>query len=138
MVNKQALARATKKYRAAHPERVRDTQKNNYAVHRLERCTHQRDKAAALKLEVLTHYGHLGYLECCWENCVVCDVDMLTLDHVENNGAQERKSLYGENKGASGGSHRTYARVKREGYPEGYQTLCWNHQWKKQLATYRG
>lgn len=84
-----------------------------------------------LKFEVLTHYGKDGKLQCCWEHCEVCDVDMLTLDHLKDNGAEHRRII-------GKGSSPTYLWAKREGFPEGFQTLCWNHQWKKQLNRVKG
>lgn len=82
-------------------------------------------RVASIKLEVLSHYSPNGVLGCSWETCKVCDIDMLTLDHVNNDGAALRK-VHG-----AGGA--TYYYVKQHGYPEGYQTLCWNHQWKKEI-----
>ena len=80
-----------------------------------------------LKVEVLTHYGKDGKLQCCWEKCPVMDIDMLTLDHVKNDGSEHRKMI------GKGGS-KTYIVVKREKFPPGFQTLCWNHQWKKEMS----
>lgn len=86
-------------------------------------------RSAALKLEVLTHYGPLGKLGCCWEACSVVDIDMLSLDHIKNDGAQHRRQL--GTKRACG--EKVYRIVKREGYQEGFQTLCMNHQLKKKI-----
>jgi hypothetical protein len=91
-----------------------------------------RNYHADLKLEVLSHYGLEGKLQCCWPECCVIDVDMLSLDHVNNDGAQERRN---GNRGGAG--HPMYARVKRNGFPEEFQTLCHNHQWKKELMRRR-
>jgi hypothetical protein len=91
---------------------------------------YQSQRVAKLKLDTLTHYGKAGLLLCCWEGCTCDDIDMLTLDHIENNGAEHRKA--GFPKGSQG-----FARLKNAGYPEGYQTLCWNHQWKKEIARLR-
>jgi hypothetical protein len=84
-----------------------------------------------LKLEVLTHYGLNGTLQCCWEGCEVCDVDMLTLDHINNNGAADRK----ERKNTGGVVW--YAQLKRNGFPIGLQTLCANHNLKKEVVKQR-
>jgi hypothetical protein len=51
---------------------------------------------------------------------------MLTLDHVHNDGAQHRKLI-------GGGGHRTYSWVRKNGYPDGFQTLCGSHQLKKEI-----
>jgi hypothetical protein len=83
----------------------------------------------ALKVEVLTHYGHEGKLQCCWAGCDVTDVDMLSLDHVKDDGAQHRKHI---------GATRAYQWAKSHGFPLGvFQTLCQNHQWKKELTRRR-
>lgn len=65
--------------------------------------------------EVLTHYGN-GKLSCvcCNENTY----QFLTLDHINNNGQEERKK-YGSN-------NNIISMLKTKGYPKGYQTLCWN------------
>ena len=79
-----------------------------------------------VKIDVLAHYGKKGYPMCRWRGCSVDDIDMLTLDHIENNGAEHRNS------GGPGGSA-LYIRLHVRGYVDGYQTLCHNHQWKKEI-----
>ena len=80
------------------------------------------------KTEVLTHYGPKGQLRCCASQCEITDIDMLTLDHVANDGAQHRKKI----------TTSVYQWVQRKKYPEGFQTLCANHQLKKELIRRRG
>lgn len=80
-----------------------------------------------VKREVLSYYGKAGQLCCCWRGCSISDVDMLTLDHIENNGSEEREI----NRYIIG--VRLYRILRRSGYPEGYQTLCSNHQLKKEM-----
>lgn len=89
-----------------------------------------------IKTEVLKHYGPNSELRCAWPGCVVDDLDMLTLDHVNNDGAEERRNAGYGNRGGAG--REQYRRIKRMGFPEGYQTMCWNHQWKKELMRRRG
>ena len=81
------------------------------------------EKSREVKLEVLTHYSPKKILRCCWENCMISDLDMLSLDHIENDGAEHRKKVKGS----------IYPWIKSHGYPEGFQTLCANHQWKKEI-----
>jgi hypothetical protein len=65
-------------------------------------CEHHRDgnyinmqkSRDARKLKVLTHYGKDGTLQCFWEGCTVCDPDMLSLDHKNDDGSIARKSGY--------------------------------------------
>lgn len=82
-----------------------------------------------VKIDVLEHYGG-GKLACV--RCGFSDIRALTLDHVNGNGADDRK-LRG-----SGG--RLYFYLRRFGYPEGYQTLCMNCQFIKahENKEYRG
>lgn len=93
--------------------------KANYEVNRKSK-----DKR---KIEVLSHYSTNGKLRCSWRGCDVSDIDMLSLDHKNNDGAKERRSGY------DGCGDGLYRKVKREGYPNGFQTLCHNHQWKKEI-----
>jgi hypothetical protein len=51
---------------------------------------------------------------------------MLTIDHEKNDGAEERKKY--------GSSLYLYL---RKNFPDGYQTLCHNHQWKKEIMRRR-
>jgi len=82
------------------------------------------------KVEVLSYYGPDGRLQCSWEGCGVTDVDMLTIDHVGNDGGKARKA--GESHG-----YMLYAKLANSGFPSGYQTLCMNHQVKKELVRKR-
>jgi hypothetical protein len=82
-----------------------------------------------IKLHVLSYYGPSGKLQCSCKNCQVIDPDMLTIDHTNNDGAIDRKSL---------GGKEIYRRLVSRNYPEGFQTLCWNHQWKKEMMRRRG
>lgn len=77
---------------------------------------------AALKLEVLTFYGPEHRLCCSWPGCLIADIDMLSLDHTNNNGAEHRKTV-----------KKVYRWVKKQGFPEGFQTLCGGHQFKKEI-----
>ena len=117
-----------KKYFNAHGnENQRRWRKNNLArAKQIEReCSMRR------KLEVLSHYGKDGKLLCAWEGgCDVVDVDMLELDHVNNDGAEDRRKN-------GKGTQRFYARLRKNGFPEGYQTLCCNHNRKKEILLRR-
>lgn len=91
---------------------------------------HTREQNKQRKFKVLSHYGPNRHLGCCWDGCDVVDIDMLSLDHVNNDGAEHRKLLSGQRSAAG---TETYRWVERNGFPPGFQTLCFNHQMKKQL-----
>jgi hypothetical protein len=81
------------------------------------------------KLRVLTHYSGKEIAQCSWEGCAVCDLDMLSIDHVNNDGFKDRDTR------RTGNS--LYLSLEQDGYPEGFQTLCHNHQWKKEIVRRR-
>lgn len=94
-----------------------------------------RERQSYIKTETLTHYGKQGKLQCCWDGCEISDIDMLTLDHIENDGAKHRKEY---TKSGRGGGAFLYNSLIRLGFPEGFQTLCANHNLKKHIMTLKG
>ena len=78
-----------------------------------------------LKVRVLSRYGKNGKPLCAWRGCFVSDLDCLTLDHIHDDGKKHR------DKGFKGGIN-GYRELERAGYPAGFQTLCANHQLKKE------
>ena len=100
----------TAKYRRSHRREM-----NEYSMaHKEDRMLAHSKYMSQLKMEVLTHYGKDG--KCA---CVVCgynaNVDGLELDHINGHGTKHRREL----KGAI-----IYNWLKRNSYPEGFQTLC--------------
>lgn len=79
-----------------------------------------------IKLEVFTHYSK-GKPICCEKNCNVDDIDMLALDHTNDDGASHRKKI-----GVKNGVF-IYEWTKKNNYPKIFQVMCWNHNIKKQL-----
>ena len=73
-----------------------------------------------LKEKVLAHYGKA----CNWPDCDVSDFDLLTVDHINNDGSKDR---------APG----ICRRVIKADFPDTFQVLCWNHQWKKRMISLR-
>jgi hypothetical protein len=118
---------ARRKYDRERPHRYnKETQKTyeQLASTRIAR----RNAREVLKKEVLAHYSFNPIPRCVWPECDIVDLDMLTLDHV-NGGGTEHRRAGGCNFGVI-----LYRKLRRAGYPVGYQTLCFNHQWKKQLT----
>ena len=64
-----------------------------------------------LKLKTFAIYGGV-ICACCGET----DHRFLTLDHINNDGAEHRKQVYSN----------IYRWLKAKKYPEGFQVLCWN------------
>lgn len=79
---------------------------------------------AKLRQEVLDHYGHA---------CACCGVtgDMfLSIDHIDNDGAEHRRQLAGKQ---AGGTMYVYRAIRNLGFPDGFQTLCHNCNFAKHL-----
>lgn len=95
--------KCAKTYREKHKEHL----------HKLQKRQRQ-----SLKLEAITYYG--GKCDCCGE----AEPLFLTIDHINNDGASHRKKVIKH--------HRTYCWLKQNGYPIGFQVLCWNCNLGKQ------
>jgi hypothetical protein len=80
-----------------------------------QQVEYQRQYTAELKTQVLAHYGKV--CKCC--GCD--DFDYLTVDHIDGNGGEHRVELFGNNKAAG---RVFYLWLIRNGFPDGYQTLC--------------
>jgi hypothetical protein len=97
-----------------------DTKKrlqDEYRVrHRLVLLEKARLKRVSLREQALNRYGR-SCVRCGFENLLA-----LVIDHIDDNGAEERKALGGQN--FSG--WRFYEYLKKVGWPDGYQTLCAN------------
>lgn len=65
----------------------------------------------ALRNEVKQAYG--GKCSCCGE----ADFRFLTVDHINNDGAEHRRQISGS---------RIYNYLKKNNFPGGFQILCWN------------
>ena len=70
-----------------------------------------------LKQLVLEHYGE--QCACCGENGPV----FLTIDHINEDGAEHRKQLC---KNSNSGSVCFYRWLKKNDFPDGFQTLCYS------------
>jgi len=75
---------------------------------------------SALKERIFEHYGK----EC--QMCGESDLIVLTIDHINDDGAKRRKN--GEGKGFS-----FYRWIEDNEYPDDLQTLCRNCNWRKYI-----
>jgi hypothetical protein len=124
--SRQALA--SRRYHQRHPERMAAQRAAYLAAHyEQERARWKRYQSAnldkirvlqanrrdRLRSEVFAHYG---------QACACCgSTDRLTIDHIAGTGADHRKELFG---GRQIAGTRFYAWLIRQGFPDGYQTLC--------------
>lgn len=123
---KLSIKKGREKYvNSTHGKAVR---KKYYLKHKVVIAQYVKVWKRQRKIEVLTKYSQGGNLCCSWPGCKIYDPDMLTLDHINDDGAAHRKKF--------GGGDKIYLMVKKLGFPKtlSLQTLCWNHQWKKRIG----
>jgi hypothetical protein len=85
----------------------------------------QREKTLKLRETVFGHYGG----KCL--SCGITDLEVLTIDHVNDDGVFDRQKWW-DNSGRA-----IYQYLIENNFPEGYQVLCRNCNWKKYLAFLR-
>lgn len=101
-----------RKWRFAHPKRCRELRENWRNRNREKARESVRRFQRNLRLEIVTAYG--GKCECCGEKVL----QFLTIDHINNDGAKERRST---------GGNKFLVSIKRRGFPKNlYRLLCWN------------
>ena len=74
-----------------------------------------KEERQRLRIEVLTAYSPDKVLGCCC--CGESQPEFLTLDHIDGGGCKERKKYP---------ATMLFRRLRREEFPEGYRTLCYN------------
>lgn len=105
-------------------------EKNRDELRAAGKIYHQRyreryiEKRAALKYAVFKYYSG-GNVKCF--ECDIIDIDMLTLDHINNDGVEHRKKI----------GNKIYKWVIENNFPKGFQVLCWNHNIKKEVVRKR-
>lgn len=113
--NRERLVAKSKSWVESNPDKrlayARQWVKDNAEKNR----AYQRKYRLKLKSETFERYG--GEICAC---CSETGIQFLTLDHIDGDGAAHRKSI-----GSSGGRE-FYQWLKTNGYPPGYQVLCWN------------
>lgn len=110
-LNKSKQCEKQRKYYWANREKIQLDQKIAQAKYQQK-----------LRTEILIHYGN-GEQACV--KCGFSDDRALSLDHINGGGNKERRQT-----GVMGGI--TFYRIlKKQGFPEGYQTLCMNCQFIK-------
>ena len=102
----------TRRWRAANLDQARAGTRENVRRWREANPDESREIAArhrgGLKKAVLDHYGNV---------CACCGTtDRLTIDHVNGDGDEHRARV--------GGGWAIYRWLVRNGFPEGFQTLC--------------
>jgi hypothetical protein len=120
-----ARLRAAKYYKAHRQEKIR-TDAAYYQIHRKTKARYNLN----LKRRVFALYGPQQRIQCSWSECMVVDLDMLTLDHINDDG---RRREHG-----SGNPFYTWLlKEAAAGKMHEIQVLCCNHNTKKQILRLR-
>lgn len=115
---KEIARKGVKKYKAAHRllglcvwcDEKRDKSKTFCEIHRQQSLRYQIRRAEIIKQKVLAFYG--AFCACCLET----NEKFLTVDHMNNDGAKQRR----ENPGSS------YMNAYKAHFPLDLQILCYN------------
>jgi hypothetical protein len=100
-------AEKTRRYREANPEKVREQNRRYREANQEARRRSAREQHERARNAVLDHYGR---------QCACCGAtDRLVIDHTNGGGKQHRAEI---------GRGSTYRWLARNGFPEGFQTLC--------------
>lgn len=97
-----------------------------YQTHKLEHKRANDLYKARVKIEVLSHYSNESVPIC--SRCSIVDIDVLTIDHIQGKGHEHKKLTQGH----------LYRWLQQNNYPEGFQVLCFNCNFKKWLEGIRG
>lgn len=112
-------------YRKRHAEYMREYRKKHGAKMREQ----QREYYKKARLEALEYYGGKPpKCSVCGESRTMC----LSIDHINNNGAEHRREMAKEYNCKVGGNN-ILTWLKKHNYPKGFQVLCYNCNIIKEL-----
>jgi len=136
--NKEKVAEKNRQWALANPDRVKAAQERwkernpgiaakrmrEWRLANLERhkATNRRNDQR-IKDECYNAYG--GYICAC---CGETQPKFLSLDHINNDGAEHRRQVAGMN---AGGGKKIYSWLIANNFPPGFQILCMNCNWGK-------
>lgn len=110
----------SKMYRKKNKEKLLKLNRDWCSKNREHVREENRKERERLKMEVLGRYSSN---KICCAYCGFEDTRALQIDHIDNNGAEERREKLG-NRTCAGTTF--YRWIRRQNYPCGYQVLCAN------------
>jgi len=113
---KEYLKKWNKEYRLRNLEKMKQQNRDYYYKNREKKLEQEHKRYKELrkkqKMLVFQHYGR--ECKCCGDK----NIEFMTIDHINNDGAEHRKKV--------GGTAHFYSWLIRNKFPEGFQTLCFN------------
>lgn len=113
--NREVILLKKQLYYLDNREKCLESIKKWHVEHRDRHRELSREYRERIRREVFEHYGNK--CACCGET----EIDFLTIDHINNDGALERKGGPGTSTGIN-----SYVKIKKSGYPKTLQLLCFN------------
>lgn len=130
--HKEETAERGRKWRREHPNKQREYTARFNLCHPGRSNELKFQSSDRLKFTVLLVYSDCEKPKC--RLCGIDDIDILTIDHIDDNGAELRRA---SGKGIHFCGRSFYSWLRKKNYPEGYQTLCANCQLKKEIVRRR-
>ena len=103
----------TRKFRKNHPNYMKNWKKTH---RRNLRISEKRQRNKLRRLVIYNYSNGTNTCKCCGVNTF----EFLTIDHINNDGAEHKRREEIKN------GIELYKWLKRNGYPKGFQVLCWN------------
>jgi len=116
---KACNVQSTLDYVARNRESVAKKQREWRLRNRDRLLARARSQVADRKRQIMTAYG--GHCTCCGET----EIAFLAIDHIDGDGAARRKN------GEHGQGHKFYRWLIANGFPSGFQVLCFNCNFAK-------
>ena len=136
MQTKEQRALTVHDYYIANKETLDKKHREWLMEHRAEVRKYNRDRYRVFKREVLDHYGGAICID-----CMATDMTLLTLDHVNEDGGEHRRRLFGPDANGSGcglgaSGDKFYRLLRKLGYPNDppLAVRCRKCNWAKQEA----
>ncbi len=124
LVMRKWFAEHSAQWRARYPEKVQEVQRRSKMRHREEYLAmqpiHSARHSDKARREVFGHYSNGKFVCAC---CGETEIDFLTIDHVNNDGARQRRDLFGRR---DFGGTRFYRWLIKNGFPSDLAVLCMN------------
>lgn len=135
---KECKRRLDKEYSEKNKDKISEQRKQKYVQNRevviAKVCEYARNNrgkcnklavATRKRLKTLVLGYYAGGTPFC-RRCPEVELELLTIDHIDGGGNKHRKSI-----GVKSGGNAFYHWLKNNDFPDGFQVLCWNCQYRK-------